>query len=359
MPLSSLITPATLGVASKANSTLHTLPVDSPSISTIESTENKTYSSYSNGSKLRQILTIVGSTGELLRLRAPEGLQNVTYTIDYIMPLVRCKVSDDNVRDWTAAAAYETALTELNRSSNSIDAESFVFHAQNLTFESTVWTTGVNMSTGKDENKTRTQLGQIGYYATTGNTSVLTSVIPEYPWAVDVLPDYWIAIANPPKDTNVTEFGDIPGPYNVSYYTCTPQNASVTTNVAFVDNVQTLRAVDIQDLNFSRESVTLANYAWFTSSLYTVLDGFMMTYHPVGPGTGAYSEHWNTTVDETILGMAHDFWQMDTAWRHPDSLESEAEIQNKSFVTLFEDFALNASWSLMGMQAFRSVELVR
>lgn len=71
-----------------------------------------------------------------------------------------------------------------------------------------------------------------------GNTS--TGMTPDHAGLTN---DIWIAIANGPNGDRV---GGIPTLYDVSYYTCALRNSSVTTNIAFVDNIQSLQAKAIR-----------------------------------------------------------------------------------------------------------------
>ncbi|KAF2114839.1 hypothetical protein BDV96DRAFT_86392 [Lophiotrema nucula] len=344
IPLPSLFTPATLGITSKPNTTLHTISVNQPSISNYDWKANKLYAPRAGDStKLNQMFTILASTGELARLSPPEGLQNVSYAVDLIVPLVHCQDSNDTVRAWTAAAAFQDAIAGLG---DYIDTESVRPYAQNLTFTATEVSQTYTNDTLVEEHNT-TFLGQIGYYAMPGNTSIG----PNQP---GLTADIWIALANPARGTPAYHFPT----YTASFYTCTLRNASVTTNISFVDNVQSLEASDIRGVEFSPITDTevyggndsavyaLENYDSFQSSLYSFLAGVVVN---VG-NAGSYGWNWSTTVDQTILGTASDFADMTAAWK--DGGLEDTIVQNKNLTTLIEEFSLNASWSLMSMPAF-------
>jgi hypothetical protein len=72
------------------------------------------------------MLRTLASTGELLPLRPPAGLPNVTYTMDSVVPLIRCRASEKYIRTWTATTAYGAHLAEIDGSG----VNSFVFHPQ-------------------------------------------------------------------------------------------------------------------------------------------------------------------------------------------------------------------------------------
>lgn len=275
--MSALITPATLGITSKPNTSLYTIPVNQPSISNFDQDTNALYSPRSGDpTKLSQMFTVLASTGELLRLSAPESLPNISYTVDLIVPLVRCQVSDEIVRSSTAAAAYKEAISGLE---DRFDTKSSMFYAQNLTF-----TASEIGFIGKQNNGSFR--GQIGYYAMISDTSTMSK-------ETEVGIELWIAIANPPNGTHAYDF---PAPYSASYYTCTLRNASVTTNMAFVDNVMSLQAGAIREVELSQSNDTdvfgnassalygLENYDSFGFLLYNLLTGFVMNFG----GTGSY-----------------------------------------------------------------------
>jgi hypothetical protein len=279
------------------------------------------------------MFTTLASTGELLHLSPPKGLQNASYNIESIVPIVRCFPSNDSVRTWTATAAYQNALAD----SQVVD---FVPHAQNLTY------------TAKDGVS-----GKIGYFGMLGNTSIT-------PNQAGILADVWIAMATPLNGTSEIDLAsDVAAPYSASYYTCTLRNASVNVSITFINNVQSLQTGAVRELDFNLSKVSdgigddtdhvyaLENYGNFGYLLYSYLVGvvFIENNQYENYSSGAF---WNTTIDQTILGTAMDFSAMMAAWKY-DGLEPGAIAQNRNLTSLIEEFSLNASLSLMSRSAFR------
>jgi hypothetical protein len=279
------------------------------------------------------MLTILSSTGELMRLNPPGGFQNASYTVESIVPLIRCNESNDTVRMWTATAAYETVISAV---SNFVNASRSTFYAQNLTFEA-AWLSQTNST------RTDTYPGQIGYYAAPGNVTYINA----FPYRTE----YWIALANPPNGTRVETPQNIARLDDAKYYTCTMWNASVTTDVVFVNSAQTLRARAVQYLNYSEDTASIyaaENYMKFADLMYNFLHGFVVNT--------SYSNRWMTTwetsVDGTIFGTANDFSRVSLAYRVTDNV-LDLYTQNRSFIELIEEFSLNASWGLMSMDDFK------
>jgi hypothetical protein len=176
MPLSALITPATLGVAPKPNTKLFNLSVNLPSISIHDYDISNPYSP--TYSELGRMITTLASTGELLRLSAPQGMQNMSYKLDLIVPIVGCLPSNDTVRAWTAAAAYEafagpwTAMLDAGEAVQENGYQMIptfsdvALHVQNLTFGVTELIPMIDNSTGSavTSTVTRKHRGQFGYY---------------------------------------------------------------------------------------------------------------------------------------------------------------------------------------------------
>ena len=59
---------------------------------------------------LMKHFTSMITTGEVLPPPMPQNLQNISYSLDLTVPMVRCLPSNDTVIAWTAAAAVETAM---------------------------------------------------------------------------------------------------------------------------------------------------------------------------------------------------------------------------------------------------------
>lgn len=338
IPLSSLITPATLGVDLRPNPTLRTASVYKPRINSFDYDTNKVYSPRSGQpTKLSQMFTVIAGTGELSRISAPDSLQNISYTIDLTVPLVRCDISDETVRSLTATAAYNQAIAGLGRI---IDTNSSIFHAENLTFTA-------SMSDSSFMQSEKPLQGQIGYYAMLGDRTVMANEL-----------ELWIAIANPPIGAKIFDY---PAPYSASYYTCALRNASVTTEIDFVDNVQSLQATDIQVTRLSQSDnmtirgndssgdYAIENYHSYGYLLYNLLSGFVMNE---GAEKSHYGWNWTTTLDQTIFGTASDFSVMMDAWKD-GGVEEDSATKEKNLITMIEEFSLNASWSLMSMPRYR------
>jgi hypothetical protein len=196
-----------------------------------------------------------------------------------------------------------------------------------------------------------------------GNTSTMTNL--------GLTTDFWIGIANLKSGTVIDDLMDDSVYYNASYYTCGIRNASIPTNVIFVDNVQSLHVGTIRELEFNLEFNytdanptspfwALQNYDSFGTLLYSHFLGYVVNDLTTDVPNGgnitngsniSYGGDWNTTVDQTILGNAADFSAMTAAFR-AGGLEPGAITQDKNFTVLLEEFALNISLSLMSKSAF-------
>ena len=356
IPLSALVTPATLGVAPSLHTNIHNLNVSQPSIGNADPQSNGMYSVGLFGnpsSPLTRLFGALTSTGELLSLTPPVGFPNASYTLDLIAPVVRCLPSNQNIRSWTAAAAFE-ASTTLKPMLNS----TVVTHANNLT-----WTaiTQTNLGNG---NQNSSLTGSIGFYSMLGNTSM----DPD-----DHTPgDLWIAIADPPNGTMIGGRNIVQ--YNASYFTCSLQNASIPTTITFVGNVQSLQTGQIQLRDFQPDQFTstgvyggLPSYQSFAKALYSHLMGSVVdVFVDVGVDyfneSGSYSQDgiWTTTIDQTVLGTAADFFAMSMAWYfESQNFASMVDVipQAKNLTTLIEDLSLNASLSLMSISVFSYVQI--
>ena len=300
-------------------------------------------------------------------------MQNASYSLNLTVPIVRCLPSNDTVRAWTAAAAYEAVTGSAFAGSTvagttSVDNSTFVAHVNNLTYTVMERTNFTDEETGNWTMVTNKLFGQIGYYGMLGNTTMVPN---------GTLPgDLWIAIANVPNGTTNdnlvftalnrtdTEFPAIK--WDVSYFTCSLWNVSVPTNVTFVDNVQSLQAGPVRMLDFfiggeepeyvQETDVALETYNAFGSVLYGYLLGYVANFIEVGDSSsGSGSGVWNTTIDDTILGTAADFSAITMAWqlRGYRFYELGATVQKKNLTTLIEDLSLNASLSLMSNPIFK------
>jgi hypothetical protein len=293
------------------------------------------------------------STGELLPLSAPGGLQNASYSLYLTVPLVRCLPSNDSVRSWTMALAYETVSTH----------DDYIISDQGNVNNNTLMLNDRNMTwivAGKTSSGTLTQYGKIGYFGTLANTTFHA-----------VIPDLWIAIANPPNGTimdNLIYPPDDPyrdnhppqAVYNASYYTCSVLNASVPTNVSFVNNDQNLQIGPISILDYSSDqhnNLALETYLSFAQLLQSYLLGYAvyaMDTTRDDPYAGLKLD-WNTSIQDTVLGTAADFAAVIRAWQwdgHRMNEIGQTVQNNKNLTTLIEEFSLNASLSLMSNPVF-------
>lgn len=64
---------------------------NTPSFGNPDSLQRRRGYDFEVGNKVSRIFNVLAGTGEILQLSAPEGLQNTSYTIDLIIPLVRCQ----------------------------------------------------------------------------------------------------------------------------------------------------------------------------------------------------------------------------------------------------------------------------
>ncbi|KAF2490821.1 hypothetical protein BU16DRAFT_585187 [Lophium mytilinum] len=340
MPLSALVTPATLGVAPKPNTTLHNLLVNRPSISNFDPDTNEIYDpDVGQSAQLSRVFANLASTGELLHLSPPTGLQNASYALDLIIPIVRCQPSSETVRAWTAAAAFEAATSDPE---NSLGDRPLVPYAQNLTYT-------ISANASAKESPSTLLGGQIGYFGMLGNTTIT-------PYQ-GVTGDVWIAIAEPSNGTRPDDLFDGSARYDASYHTCSLRNASVPTNVTFVNNVQSIQTGTVLELELNQSNQTdvegnasapmygLDNYAVFADLLYTFVEGIVLISID---GDSSIGWVWNTTLDQTILGTAADFSAMTALWRRGGAELGETP-QNRTLTSLIEEFSLNASLSLMSM----------
>ncbi|PVH94820.1 hypothetical protein DM02DRAFT_675910 [Periconia macrospinosa] len=285
LPLSSIITPATLSVESKPNMTSLIMPVNVPNINTAWDGEYSTYS-FLPTSGLERLVNLMARTGERVPVSSPGNLRNASYTTEMAIPIIRCYDSNDTVRSLTAKAVYKDlpGPPRIDWSPNNS-----TFHPENLTLEVTSKTTdeGVRIYPG--------------YYATI-----------DYPQNNAWLPpDLWIALAKPPEGPVAERMQ-----YGVSYYRCSPRNATVAVDIAFVNNVPSIHTEVIQE----KEYFDTRNDA-------------------------------NNTIEQTVFGTAKDFANMTATWGAYATVDNST-IQEKNLTLLIEEFSMNASLSLMTQPSF-------
>jgi hypothetical protein len=316
IPLSALITPATLSVASQPRSTIHSIPVNQPTFFW----NFMFYLAVPAGgpsASLRKYFSNLITTGEVLPPPTPQGLQNISYSLDLTVPIVRCLPSSDAVIAWTAAAAVEAAMDYRKANywdttnGDSFGYSTVVTNARNLS-----WTINNTLS------------GQIGYFGTYGNTTTTNSS----------LYDFWIAIA------------DLPLSMNISYFTCSIWNASIPTNITFINNVLNLqtgstRILDIAESTDSKYYWLLQVYDSFGRAYFEFLADCIANFQ-LSPDTWGASK--NGTLDTTVFGTASDYFEVSFVWDNVSVYPPQGIVpQSKNLATLIEDVALNASLSLM------------
>jgi len=306
--------------------------------------------------RLTRLQSVLASTGEMLRLGAPRGLQNATYTINITVPLIRCQPSSDYVREQIIAAAYGEVLHEyyfdfwydifgdpdlpmnrsyspsINSSISKLLAKNFTFHPENLTL---------------DYNNDSSAEVYVGLYTKWNNDALAY-------WS----DFFWFAITNPSNGSIFTPVK--PNSFNTSYYSCGLRNASVATHVSFLNNLQTLQAKDIQYFEFpgmngngsSRSDdveYVMSKYRKHMEPIFKIIESSVHRHQKSG-------QYTNTNIENTIFGTASDFTKMETEWmRIPGGGFKNIEFtpQNKTLATLIEDFSLNKSWALMAIDELK------
>jgi hypothetical protein len=147
---------------------------------------------------------------------------------------------------------------------------------------------------------------------------------------------------------------------NASYYTCSVLNASVPTNVSFVNNEQSLQIGPISILDYSSDpdnSLALETYSSFAQLLQRYLLGYAVYIMDTTRNDpfGGIHEDSNTSIQDTVLGTAADFAAVIRAWQidgHRMNEIGQTVQNNKNLTTLIEEFSLNASLSLMSNPIF-------
>lgn len=326
---------------SKSNTTLHMLSVNRPAISKFDQETNSIYSPRSGYSAtLSRDFNVSALTGELLHLSAPGNLQNASFNLEIVVPIVRCFPSNAQVRAWTATSAFRAMLNGNGRSA----LEDVEFYPQNLALVS------------KKTNETQ----QIGYHGLYGNTSITTH-------ASGVPADLWIAIIDAPSGTTVSDPADSMNPtqFSGSFYTCSLRNASIDVKITFVNNVQSLHVFAVNELEFDPTDpdevrgdddsplFALENYYSFGQQLYGQLLG---TVSVGGIPNRNFGWTWTTNIDQATFGSAANFATMMNAWKD-GGIEPGYIVQpHKNLTTFIEEFSVNAFLSLMSRRSFGFVQ---
>lgn len=185
---------------------------------------------------------------------------------------------------------------------------------------------------------------------------------PDVQTTSNYLGELWIAIAEVSKG-KYTWPSTFPTSYSASFYTCSLRNTSVITDVSFIDNIQTLHAIAIKEMdmatydddrvagNETSANWALDNYQAFGDLLFDLLSGFAMVSEVEDSDIGW---NWTTTMDQTVFGTAQNFAAMTAAWKD-GGLEDSDTTRVKNLSAIIEEFSLNASWSLMAMPRYKWV----
>jgi hypothetical protein len=376
IPFSTLVTPATLGVASKLHLKLHNISVGQPFISNPDSFLSSR--AYTGGSlqaegkptnALSRLFNIILSSGEILYPGAPNGLQNASYAVDLVLPIIHCRPSNDTVRALTAEAVFAKVIGPI------LNLKSVAQNVHNLTWSASLQTnlSGADQSTegalqnGSSEADEITSLsGYIGYFGMNANATDNINIFPgEY--HLDSSTDLWMAMAHPPPgylgDAEVAKSIQ----YEVSYSTCSLQNASISTNITFINNVPSIYTGPPRFLDFSPNGSTvscglmlcgMSAYEVFAKSIFAPLIGSVDIINGIDPLNTNYTETiWNTSIDRTIYGDAMDFLAVQNMWEEPlkDWPQGNTTMtpQSKNLTAFIEQISLNASLSLMSNPVFK------
>ena len=295
------------------------------------------------------MFTIIANTGERLQLNAPKGLKNISYGIDIFVPMTYCQGSNNVVTSWTARVAYESAVAGLGYP---IDTSSAMFYPETLTFTAAPFWTSSNDPLGSNANFT--VAGSIYYYAMRASHSLDPDF---YAFTPHFSNDIWIAIANPPSAV-IDDY--IPNaPYFASFFTCSVRNASITANVVFADNIQSLQDIEVRKLDpypFGETDYSLKNYNAFQYVLFKQLSGNILRVSREYDGRVAESWQFNTTIGQTVLGSATDMSIVSAIGRWNNILDTNTV--NKPIATLIKELSLNVSLSLMSILELRSVRFL-
>jgi hypothetical protein len=327
-PLSSLIAPATLGIISMPDSRFYLTPVYEPTIS--DPDQPKFLEDYWETVRLRRMIDRIARVGQLPQLSNPKGLQNISYTTNLILPLVRCKPMDEKDWPWILDHLYERLKDPDVRKEGSMVGATI--SRQDLRVASS----------------NHSIIGRIGYYA-----SIRQSIDSAETSEITNMPELHIAIQN----------SSLQATHSVDYYTCNVHNASVTTEFTFINDVPSVQVIDILELAalpswnsrvwFTERPNPLVNYGYFTRTLYLHLEGLVAQFYIMN-GLMVVPT-WDTRMAQEKFGDAKDFSAMSRVWASDDDYtwpdpESPPE---KDLIPMFEEFALNASLALMTVPAFR------
>jgi hypothetical protein len=199
----------------------------------------------------------IAHIAQLPQLSSPKGLQNVSYTTNLILPLIRCKTMEDRDRPWILRELYyELSSTK-------------PYEDLSIMIGATIMEENLRVASSN-----HSVIGGVGYY----------SSIREYDEALPYftsMPELHIAVAN----STLNPDDMLPNTQGVSYYTCSVHNASVAIDFTFVNNTPSLQIIDVMELaalpswNTSDEANgrfdPLMNYRYFANTLYTHLKGLV------------------------------------------------------------------------------------
>jgi hypothetical protein len=270
----------------------------------------------------------IAHIAQLPQLSSPKGLQNVSYTTNLILPLIRCKTMEDRDRPWILRELYyELSSTK-------------PYEDLSIMIGATIMEENLRVASSN-----RSVIGGVGYY----------SSIREYDEALPYftsMPELHIAVAN----STLNPDDMLPNTQGVSYYTCSVHNASVAIDFTFVNNTPSLQIIDVMELaalpswNTSDEANgrfdPLMNYRYFANTLYTHLKGLVAQ-------SARGSLIWDTYMDQEIFRDSKDFSGMSEKWGSGFMEPDPDAPPERDLITMIEEFAFNASLGLMSVSAFR------
>ena len=143
------------------------------------------------------------------------------------------------------------------------------------------------------------------------------------------------------------------------FFTCSVRNASITANVVFADNIQSLQDIEVQQGGLRPSGATdysLKNYNAFQYALFKQLSGNILRVARKYDDRVAESWQFNTTVGQTVLGSAADMSTVSAIGRWNYILDTNTV--NNPIATLIKELSLNVSLSLMSIPELRSVRFL-
>lgn len=321
-----------MGVELKPNTTSAVMLVNQPSISNYDYTTSFAY--HMGPKPITEILQRVALSGEQLPLTAPGSLQNASYAIDAVVPVLRCRNSNDTVRLLTAAAVHDF---ERSGAGMTYIGDEQVLKDQSLN-------TKMNNKPFK---------GDIDYY---GKLSSKIYKKIAGGWNTDMDTELWISVAASKSRSNGTLVSHLTSPYSRSYFTCAARNASMTVEVSFLNGAHSLRVSDLIETEYcmtcemtdSRErskAFAVRNYNLLALEVMSLVSGWITTpVLPQWPLDNLYFRYWR--------GKSHYINVAAKIYRASAESGPSKYSGDKNLTTLIEEFSLNVSLSLMALPGF-------